>query len=180
MLEFVNNFSEIISAAFGMSDKDITSRNVSPCLDFESMSKEELQELQGVLKNAIASSKVSSGIVAALPTAIFGGLVFGIIGPVQGIVTGLILFFVLYEFKRHEYWRMFFSSSYHFYKPIKARHLYSSIATFFAEYGILGVYTAPFIMYKTSREFAKANGGRKMNEHRAVYELNLISKLLKR
>lgn len=179
MLEFVHDLSAIITGAFRMKEEDITKRNVTPSLDFQSMSKPELQELQKVLKNAIATSKVNSGIVAALPAAVLGGLMFGVIGAAQGIIFGFIVFFVMYEAKRHEYWRLFFSSSYHFYKPIKARHLYISLATFLGEYGIFGIYTAPFKMLKTSREFAKANHGRKMNERRAIHELNLINQLLK-
>lgn len=101
------------------------------------------------------------------------------IGVGKRIVIGLVIFFGMYEIKRHEYWRLFFSFSAHFYKPIKARHLYISIASYMAEFGYFGMYMAPFKMLKTSREFARANDGRKMNEQRAVYELNLVSKLLK-
>ena len=179
MLEFVHDFTQIITGAFHMSDEDIADRDVTPSLDFQSMPKEELLELQAVLKKAIATSKVNSGMVAAFLAAIFGGLIFGIVGPTQGIVLGLIIFFVMYEIKRHEYWRLFFSFSTHFYKPIKARHLYISSVSYMAEFGYFGMYTAPFKMLKTSREFAKANNGRKMNEQRATYELNLIGKLLK-
>jgi len=179
MLEFVHDFTQIFVGAFRMKDEDISTRNVTPSLDFKSMPKEELQELQAVLKKAITFSKVSSGIVAAFLAIIFGGLVFGVVGPIQGIVLGLIIFFVMYEIKRHEYWRFFFSFSAHFYKHIKARHLYISPVTYLAEYGFFGVYTAPFKMFKVSREFAKANGGRKMNERRATYELNMINQLLK-
>lgn len=179
MLEFVHDFTQIITGAFRMKEEDISKRNVTPSLDFQSMPKEELLELQAALKKAISSSKVNSGIVAAIWAAIFGGFVFGILGPTQGIILGLIIFFVMYEAKRHEYWRLFFSISFHFYKPIKARHLYMSAVSYLAEYGFFFVYTAPFKLLKTSREFAKANDGRKMNEHRAVYELNLINKLLK-
>lgn len=179
MIEFVHDFTQILSAVFGMKDEDISTRNVTPSLDFQSMPKEELQELQAALKKAIKYSKVNSGIVAAVPAVVFGGLVMGVVGPLQGIVLAFLIFFVVYEAKRHEYWRLFFSSSFHFYKPIKARHLYTSIATNLAEYGIFGMYTAPFKMFKTSREFAKANDGRKMNERRAIYELNLIERLLK-
>ncbi len=179
MLEFVHDLSAIFTGAFGMSDEDISSRDVTPSLDFRSMSKPELQELQSILQKAIASSKSGSGIVAAVPAIIFGGLIFGIVGEMQGILIGLAIFFVMYEAKRHEYWRLFFSSSYHFYKPIKARHLYISAVTVLAENGLFGMYTAPFKMLKTSREFAKANDGRKMNEQRANFELNLIGKLLK-
>lgn len=178
MLEFVHDFTQIITGAFAMKDEDISTRDVTASLDYESMSKEELLELQEVLKKAISSSKISSGIVAVFLAAIFGGLIFGIFGPIQGIVFGLIIFFVTYEIKRHEYWRFFFSFSAHFYKPIRARHLYISSVIYWAEYGYFGIYTAPFKMFKTAREFAKANDGRKMNEQRAIYELNMINHLL--
>lgn len=169
----------MLSYFFGMKDEDISSRNVTPSIDFQSMGKQELQELQQALKKAVATSKVNSGIVAAVPAAVFGGLIFGIVGPVQGIIIGLIIFFAMYEIKLHEYWRLFFSSSYHFYTPIKARHLYLTAATYMAEYGYFGMMLAPLKWSKTSREFADANGGRKMNEQRALFELKLIDKLLK-
>lgn len=175
MLEFVHDLTSIFTGIFGMSEDDITNREVIPRLDFESMDKIELQELHRELKKAVGASKINSGIVAALPTLIFGALIVGGVGLTQGIIVGLIIFFVAYEAKRHEFWRMFFSSPYHFYKSIKARHLYISLATNLAEFGM---FTDPFKMFKTSRKFAKANDGRKMNERRAVFELNLIDKLL--
>lgn len=175
MLEFVHDLTQIFTGIFGLKDEDISTRDVTASLNFKSMSKEELQELQAILKKAIASSKVGSGMVAAFFAIISGGFVFGAVGPVQGTVLGFIIFFVIYEIKRYEYWKFFFSFSAHFYKPIKARHLYISQVIYMGEYGYFG---APVKMFKTSREFAKANNGRKMNESRATYELNLINQLL--
>jgi len=179
MMEFVHDLSTIILAVFDMKDEDISKRYVTPSLDFKSMPKEELQELQAVLKKAIESSKINSGMVAAFWALIIAVLAITLAGPVQAIILGGIVFFVMYEVKRNTYWKLFFSISVHFYKPIKARHLYMSLLSFLAEYGIFALYTAPFKQFKTAREFAKANGGRKMNEGRAIYELNLINQLLK-
>jgi hypothetical protein len=179
MWELLSDFSQVMSAFFSPKDKDMSRRNVTPSLDFHSMSKEELLELQTDFKKAISSSKSGSMIIAVFWALLWGGLLFGVAGPTYGVVIGLLIFFVFYSSKRREYWILFFSFSDHFYKPIRARFLYISTISYLTEFGILGLYTAPFKMLKRSREFAKANDGRKMNERRAVYELNLVNQLLK-
>jgi len=178
MQGFIHDFAEIISSAFDMKKEDMSMREVTPSLNYNLMSKDELLELQSILKRAIPGSKASSGIVAIIWALAAIIIIISIIGPVQGIIAGLVVFFVMYEVKRHQYWRFFFSFTDHFYKHIKPQHLFMAIISYFSEYGLFFMYTAPFKMLKTSREFAKANNGRKMNEHRATYELNLVNQLL--